>query len=1596
MNFFRSESACRLSGTELHSYLNIRITQPFCCSSIFQKDSQNLGVLIMTVDIDIDFIEILGTNNIRVGYRLFDYIAKDVLENIQSSTYVVITDSNITHLYLEDFCNTFAQESLKKAEPPRLLSYIIPPGEISKSRSIKAEIEDWLLSNTCTRDTVIFAMGGGVIGDLIGFVAATFMRGIRFIQIPTTLLAMVDSSIGGKTAIDTDLGKNLIGAFWQPQRTYVDLRVLETLPEREFINGMAEVIKTAAIWNESDFLKLEKNADRIISAISKKESGKFVQPSIMVKAYVVSADEREGGLRNLLNFGHSIGHAYEAILTPEILHGECVSIGMIAEAQLARSLGVLSTEAVSRLKKCLESYKLPVTLEDKIIKVRSRSRECPVHRLISIMGVDKKNDGAKKKIVLLAGIGRTFEKKASNVADVDIKRILDSNLIIGTCTKSLPEHVTVVPPGSKSISNRTLVLAALGKGSCRIRNLLHSDDTQYMLTALEQLGAATFEWEEGETVLVVNGRGGSMKTPPGPLYLGNAGTAARFLTTICNLVKVGAIPDEKVVITGNDRMKQRPIGPLVDALRENRCSIVYKGSEGSLPLEIVAGRGLQGGTIELQATISSQYVSSILMCAPYAMESVTLSLVGGEPISQTYIDMTIAMMVSFGVHVKTSSTKPFTYLIPRGCYVNPKVYTVESDASSATYPLAMAAIMGTKCTIPNIGSESLQGDARFAVEVLRPMGCKVIQTGHTTQVQGPPRGTLKPLSSVDMEPMTDAFLSASILAAVAQSTTGDTNITNITGIANQRVKESNRITAMIDELEKFGVFASELSDGISIEGCDINNIHAPRNGVFSYDDHRVAMSFSVLASAIPEPVIILDKKCVEKTWPTWWECLRSTFKVPIQAAGEIAVPSFSSPPTKNGDKSIFLIGMRGAGKTTCGIIAAEIFNWKFVDMDQVFESELGNLRDFVNTEGWETFRSKEIEILKRYSKSHAEGYIISCGGGIVEKPETRQLFSDYNKNGGLVVHIHRDIEQIVRYLESDVKRPMYGEDIRKVWSRRKEWYDECSNYQFYTPVGVQLNLNSLRSSLTRFFQFITGKSDVHDRIVRKQKSYFLSLTFPEVFSDIEFEQELDGCDAVELRVDLLSEASHPFKIPSIEYVAEQLAILQTKTFLPIIFTIRTIDQGGKFPLKKHSLAFELIQSALRWGVEYIDVEITWPDSMIHQILEMKGNSKIIASWHSLEHPISPQKFGWEEKFRHAAQFGDIVKLVGTAGSIHENFQLEEFRTNYSKKLSKPIILINMGSLGQLSRIMNSTLTPVTHSGLPVKAAPGQLTIVEINKGLNLLGILPRKTFYLFGRGIGHSKSPILHNTLFSGLGLPHRFELCDLPMAESLQDAIRGDFGGAAVTIPYKLDVIKYMGHLSDEARIIGAVNTIIPIKESGKRVLYGDNTDWIGIKRALLRNTSIILQNAPGVIIGAGGTCRAALFAYRDLGVSPVYIVNRTESNILKIKEDFSMMEIIALTSVEQIRSVKPQSIVSTVPANVDMASNVYEVVDQILSESTGVLLEMAYKPKITPMMHLAETKGWKTIEGLNALVEQGMEQFKLWTGFNPSVKVAYEAVKD
>jgi 3-dehydroquinate synthase len=289
-----------------------------------------------------------------------------------------------------------AVESLK-AQGFMVMSIIIPDGEQYKNLDWANAIYTALLTNGFDRKSGIVALGGGVIGDLAGFAAATYMRGIPFVQVPTTLLAMVDSSVGGKTGVNHPMGKNMIGAFHQPRKVLMDLDVLKTLPKAEFLSGMAEVIKYGVIWDRAFFDYLDQNRDRIL-ALDTDALTHIVRRSCEIKAEVVGRDEREGGLRAVLNFGHTVGHAIEKAENYTMRHGEAIAIGMVYASRLAHRTGLCDASVPEGIEKLIASYGLPTDLG-------RLSRKPTVQELIDTLQLDKKAEAGKVKFVLPRKIG---------------------------------------------------------------------------------------------------------------------------------------------------------------------------------------------------------------------------------------------------------------------------------------------------------------------------------------------------------------------------------------------------------------------------------------------------------------------------------------------------------------------------------------------------------------------------------------------------------------------------------------------------------------------------------------------------------------------------------------------------------------------------------------------------------------------------------------------------------------------------------------------------------------------------------------------------------------------------------------------------------------------------------------------------------------------------------------------------------------------------------------------------------------------------------------------------------------------------------------
>ena len=339
----------------------------------------------------------MKTLEVDLGNRSYPiYIGTDLIDQPElfnacekATSIYIVTNTTVAPLYSERLTKTLE----KFGKPVRIIT--LPDGESYKDWKNLQLIFDDLLKFGADRQTMLVALGGGVIGDMTGFAAASFMRGIRFIQVPTTLLAQVDSSVGGKTGINHPLGKNMIGAFHQPVAVIADLNTLKTLPPRELSAGLAEVVKHGAIA-DAQFLDWIEANTRALLTCDTDAMGHAVLRSCEIKSAVVSADEREGGIRATLNFGHTFGHAIEAGMGyGEWLHGEAVGCGMVLGADLSCRLKRISKADVERLTKIIHSMNLPIV-----------PPKFGVQRYMELMQVDKKTEGGQIRYVILEKIGK--------------------------------------------------------------------------------------------------------------------------------------------------------------------------------------------------------------------------------------------------------------------------------------------------------------------------------------------------------------------------------------------------------------------------------------------------------------------------------------------------------------------------------------------------------------------------------------------------------------------------------------------------------------------------------------------------------------------------------------------------------------------------------------------------------------------------------------------------------------------------------------------------------------------------------------------------------------------------------------------------------------------------------------------------------------------------------------------------------------------------------------------------------------------------------------------------------------------------------------
>lgn len=298
----------------------------------------------------------LSSYEIRIGKGILDRVMLLIAKNHKAARYVIVTDSNVNRLYGQTMQDGMERAGLKASVIE------IPAGESSKNISVVMDVAGRLLAQGADRETMLVALGGGVVGDLTGFIASVYMRSVPYVQVPTTLIGQLDSAIGGKTAVDLPQGKNLLGTFYQPRAVFADVNFLDTLPDREFCNGLAEMIKYGIIEDENLFRRLEEDMDSVISR-DPALLIKIIETCCRIKKSIVEIDEREHGLRRILNFGHTLGHALEAASEYKLSHGEGVALGMIAAARLSTMMNYLPVEESDRIKSVIAKAGLPTTID---------------------------------------------------------------------------------------------------------------------------------------------------------------------------------------------------------------------------------------------------------------------------------------------------------------------------------------------------------------------------------------------------------------------------------------------------------------------------------------------------------------------------------------------------------------------------------------------------------------------------------------------------------------------------------------------------------------------------------------------------------------------------------------------------------------------------------------------------------------------------------------------------------------------------------------------------------------------------------------------------------------------------------------------------------------------------------------------------------------------------------------------------------------------------------------------------------------------------------------------------------------------------------
>ncbi|KAE8351015.1 type I 3-dehydroquinase-domain-containing protein [Aspergillus coremiiformis] len=825
---------------------------------------------------------------------------------------------------------------------------------------------------------------------------------------------------------------------------------------------------------------------------------------------------------------------------------------------------------------------------------------------------------------------------------------------------------------------------------------------------------------------------------------------------------------------------------------------------------------------------------------------------------------------------------------------------------------------------------------------------------------------------------------------------------------------------------------------------------------------------TINAYPLPEPT--------ETTGESSFRELNSSRVSPVSFDGPFQAQRRFAP-----NVSIVLVGIRGTGKSSIAIILAATSGRRLIDADHYFQQVTGRSRAaFKSEHGITKYRQQEARIMDAMLSEHKEGWVIACGPGSMES-SGQMLLREYAKTHP-VIHIIRDLESIRSYLQAwdtdkvcrflELSSPIYracsnleffniSETGHEHPSLGKNGYHQSQlelevdqRSQKFTPF---LTLKRLQRDFVRFIAFATGNAtDLSNQdasfplstqpVEARTFTYAVTVPISTFFTrNLNIEDLVSTADAFELKVDVTENPSSRLGLESTlaDRISRTVATIRRNIVVPLIYHVES-DIGSiapatprKEPLRRSISSYlNLMHHGLRLAPDFIAVDLNYDDNVLSQIIASRGSSKVIGHFAF----VQCAEQGWDdpvylELYERAKRLGcDIVRLTQPAASMEDNHAVQRFRHRIAALPGPqlPLIAYNSGSLGRLSCCFNPILTPITNQSLmsePQTKNLPHLTFREAQEALYASFALDPMQFFVFGANVTYSLSPAMHNAAYKACGMPHVYNLHQSPSLRGLNELVANpNFGGTSVSLPYKTETIALLHSMSPHARTIGAVNTLIPIRNledfarvsSGSSLcveksragpikgLHGDNTDWIGIGNCLRRGLSpanAIRPSSTGLVIGSGGMARAAVYSMIHLGVQNIFVWNRTFANAEKLAHHYNRQNLPPHTknapttrsNVHPLRSLQdswpanynpPTVICSCIPAHSiggHPAPN-FRIPSQWLGSPTGgVVVELAYKPLDTPLVKQIRAlshRGWIALDGLDVLPEQGFVQFELFTG--------------